>query len=247
MGMTRGLTGLTSNFLGGGAGFARLDYLVSEGAAASFPDQFTDTRVFNPTTDISNVTFNGIDLTGGTTKVISIAGFANDSDNREINSATIAGVPATIYWGNDGSAWESCAIIVATGVTAQSGAVYLQFSNTWNRWQGDSQVSIAAYTSEKENFSFQNDHSQGSSGAMTIGSNPSLQSPAFCIGVCAINENGVQFDSGSGISTDYSVNNMGQDYTGIHGSTSIISPFNPSFVVDYSGSQWGSIASLTLY
>lgn len=180
-------------------------------------------------------TFSGVNLAGGTTKLISLAVYAQNANNGLV-SATIAGVPATIFEANTGGAWESAFILMATGVSAQSGDVVINMDGSWSIYQGNYQIAGAAFTTVKTTPTFAQISRANNSGAVDI-----LVStggiPYFAVGALSLNKNGASFLSEDDLVQHYSGKSISAAYSGALASAKVPSGANRYFSSSFTGSQ----------
>lgn len=106
-----------------------------------------------PGAAFNTYTFSSVSLGSSTTKVVVVLYDAAGSYTT-ISSATIGGVSATVNQVLYNGSWGQVAILVATGVSATTGNVVLNFASNINTYGGQyfATIALAKYSTSKTNF-----------------------------------------------------------------------------------------------
>lgn len=171
--------------------------------AANFPDEYVNTTVSNTRETFSSKTFSSLDLGEGTTKIVVIPHKVTNSQQsgRQLTSATIDGVSATVHRVPNSSSWEQCVIIYATGISATTGDIVLNWGSSVGSGSFDQVISLIVYSSGRStSFAFTSDWT-GSTATVSATGNAANNSDAFIVAGLSISDHTLTL-SATGLTVD---------------------------------------------
>jgi hypothetical protein len=153
-----------------------IQQLLASSATGPALHSYVGTSLFNTATSgsgFSSFAFTSVGLgSSGTTKVIVVV-FNGAGVATTISSATIGGVSATVRQTLYGGSWGQVAILTATGVTATTGNIVLNFAATLNTYGNTyfATISASVYTTTRTSIDAYQSSNTGTNPSVTANGN----------------------------------------------------------------------------